>query len=141
MKYLLDTCFLSELFKSEPNSGVVEWVTGIEEERLFVSALSLGEIQKGVVKLDDGRRRRRIQTWLDQDLRRRFANRIIPVDLEIALAWGQVCGASEKKGVPLPVIDSLLAATASIRGLTLVTRNQKDFSVYPITVLNPWNGA
>ncbi|HET7922953.1 MAG TPA: type II toxin-antitoxin system VapC family toxin [Gammaproteobacteria bacterium] len=141
MSYLLDTCFLSELLKPQPDAGVVEWVSGVEEERLFVSVLSLGEIQKGIEKLKNGRRRRRIQTWLDQDLNSRFHNRILPLDLQTALGWGEICGMSEKNGHPLPVIDSLLAAAARARNLVLVTRNGKDFQVYPVTVLNPWNGA
>lgn len=141
MSYLLDTCFLSELLKPQPDAGVLEWVSAVEEERLFVSVLSVGEIQKGIAKLEDGRRQRKIQTWLDQDLRSRFQDRLIPLDLETALGWGEMSGASEKNGRPAPVIDSLLAATAKARNLVLVTRNEKDFQGYPISVLNPWNGA
>ena len=141
MNYLLDTCLLSELCRLRPDPGVIEWIADIEEDRLFVSMLSLGEIQKGIARLDDGKRRRAIQTWLDQDVRRRFNGRALSVDLEIALEWGRVCGESEKKGMPLPVIDSLLAATAICRNLALVTRNEKDFARYAIKVLNPWNGG
>lgn len=141
MNYLLDTCFLSELFKPTPDAGVLDWLNRIDEERLFISVLSLGEIQKGIAKLEHGRRKRRIQSWLDQDLRRRFGERVVPVDMDVALAWGQVCGVSEKKGVPLPVIDCLLAATANVHGFVLVTRNETDFAAYPMTVLNPWNGS
>lgn len=141
MKYLLDTCLLSELFKATPNPGVVEWLGGIEEERLFISVLSLGEIQKGVTKLENGKRRRDIQTWLDQDVRQRFDGRALAVDSEIALEWGRLCGENERRGAPVPVIDGLLAATAICRNLVLVSRNEKDFGNYPIRVLNPWNGA
>jgi predicted nucleic acid-binding protein len=140
LNYLLDTCLLSELLKSRPDGGVLEWVSRIDEDRLFVSVLSLGEIQKGIAKLAPGRRKRQIQTWLDQDLRRRFGERILAIDLDSALAWGRVCGASERKGRPLPVMDSLLAATAEVLNLTLVTRNESDFAAYPVHVLNPWNG-
>ena len=141
MSYLLDTCFLSEMFKPQPDAGVVDWVNAVDEERLFVSVLSLGEIQKGIAKLENGRRRRKIQTWLDQDLRNRFHDRILPLDLECALGWVEIRGASEKNGRPAPVIDSLLAATAQAHNLVLVTRYENDFQGYPIGVLNPWNGS
>jgi predicted nucleic acid-binding protein len=141
LNYLLDTCLLSELYKARPDQGVVEWISGIEEERLFVSILSMGEIQKGIAKLEDGKRRNSIQTWLDQDLQRRFDGRMLVVDMEIALEWGRVCGESEKKGMPLPVIDSLLASTAICGNFTLVTRNERDFARYAIKTLNPWNGT
>lgn len=141
MSYLLDTCLLSELFKTVPDRGVVEWLSDIEEERLFVSVLSLGEIRNGIAKLDDGRRRRNIQTWLDQDVRKRFDERVIAIDMEISLEWGRLCGENGKCGLPVPVIDSLLAATAICRSFTLVTRNEKDFTPYPIRVINPWNGG
>lgn len=141
MNYLLDTCLLSELYRVNPDPGVIAWISSIEEERLFVSVLSLGEIQKGIAKLDDGKRRRGIQTWLDQDLRRRFAGRTLTVEMEIALEWGRVCGESENRGMPLPIIDSLLATTAICENLTLVTRNEKDFTRYAIKTVNPWNGG
>ena len=138
MNFLLDTCLLSELYRKRPNKNVANWVAGIEEHRLFVSVLSLGEIQKGVAKLNEGERKQKIQTWLDSDLQKRFANRIFPMDLEILLEWGRFCGECEKRWASLPVIDSLLAATAICRNLSVVTRNIGDFSRFPVKVFNPW---
>jgi predicted nucleic acid-binding protein len=138
VNFLLDTCLLSELYRKRPNKNVANWVAGIEEHRLFVSVLSLGEIQKGAAKLSEGERKQKIQTWLDSDLQKRFANRILPMDLEILLEWGRFCGESEKQGASLPVIDSLLAATAICRNLSVVTRNLSDFSRFPVKVFNPW---
>lgn len=139
MNYLLDTCLLSELRKPEPDAGVVAWVSDVDEARLFVSVLSLGEIQKGVAKLEDGRRKNALQHWLDQDLLVRFEGRILPLDLDMALEWGFVSAATESRGKPAPVVDALLAVTAIVRNLTLVTRNDKDFSGFPVKVINPWN--
>lgn len=138
MNYLLDTCLLSELRKPEPDTGVVAWIADIDEARLFISVLSLGEIQKGVAKLANGRRKNALQHWLEQDLLRRFAQRILPLELDMALEWGLANAASESRGQPAPVIDTLLAVTAITRNLTLVTRNDKDFAGFVVKVLNPW---
>lgn len=138
MNYLLDTCLLSELRKPEPDTGVVAWISDIDEARLFVSVLSLGEIQKGVAKLENGRRKNAFQHWLEHDLLLRFEKRILPLDLEMALEWGLVSAANDSRGQPAPVVDALLAVTAITRNLTLVTRNDKDFSHFPLKLLNPW---
>ena len=139
MNYLLDTCLLSELRKPEPDPGVVAWVSDIDETRLFVSVLCLGEIQKGVAKLEDGRRKNAFQHWLEHDLLARFEGRILPLNLDMALEWGLVSAANESRGKPAPVVDALLAVTAIVRNLTLVTRNDKDFAGFPVKVINPWN--
>lgn len=138
MNYLLDTCLLSELCKPQPNTGVVDWIMGADENRLLVSVLSLGEIQKGIAKLETGKRKSIIQAWLDQDLLQRFTGRILPVNLDTALEWGLLCGASESNGRPVPVIDSLLAVTAIAHNLCVVTRNEGDFEPFPVKILNPW---
>jgi predicted nucleic acid-binding protein len=139
VNYLLDTCLLSELRKPEPDAGVVAWISDIDETRLYVSALSLGEIQKGIAKLENGRRKNAFQHWFEHDLLGRFAERILSLDLDMALEWGLVCAANESRGKPAPVVDALLAVTAITRNLTLVTRNDKDFASFPVKVLNPWN--
>lgn len=138
MNYLLDTCLLSELSRNDPDPGVADWIAQVEEGRLFVSALSLGEIQKGIGKLKSGKRKTAIQTWLDRDLLLRFSERLLPIDQEVALEWGLLCAALEAKGRPAPVIDSLLAATAVTYNLAIVTRNQKDFQELPVKTVNPW---
>jgi toxin FitB len=117
----------------------VAWASDVNERRLFVSVLSLGEIQKGMTKLEDGRRKNSFQHWLEQGLLVRFERRILPLDLEILLEWGLISSAAESRGKPAPVIDALLAVTAIARNLTLVTRNVKDFASFPVKVINPWN--
>lgn len=139
MNYLLDTCLLSELRKPQPDAGVVAWISDIDESRLFVSILSLGEIQKGIARLKNGQRKNALQHWLEQELLSRFEGRVVPFDLDMALEWGLLSAACENDGRPAPVVDTLLAVTAIVRNLTLVTRNDKDFSGLPVKILNPWN--
>jgi toxin FitB len=88
--------------------------------------------------VDDAKRRRRLRDWVDHDLKRRFAGRILPFDYETACRWGQITGEAEKQGTPIPVIDSQLAATALIHGMTLVTRNTDDVISCSVPALNPW---
>jgi len=138
LNYLLDTYFLSELYRSQPNPGVVNWVSGTDENRLYIASLSLGEIQKGIAKLADGVKRRQIQNWLDQDLKLRFRGRILMLDMEIALEWGTLLGHAERNGTSLPVIDAMIAATAVVHNQMLVTRNIRDFERLPVRIVNPW---
>lgn len=138
MKYLLDTCLISELVKREPNPAVVAWLDEQNEQKLFLSVLSLGELQKGVSKLSDSTRKRELQAWIALDLVERFDGRIIEVDLATALCWGRLQGETEQTGVKLPVMDSLIAATANEHGLVVVTRNVRDIERCGATVCNPW---
>ncbi len=138
MKYLLDTCAISELVKKHPDEKIGQWIKECDEDTVFISVLTLGEIQKGISKLDDNRRRIKIQKWLDSDLRKRFAERILPVSLEVALTWGVIEGESANNGRPLPVIDALIGATAVTHNLTVVTRNERDIRGTGARILNLW---
>ncbi len=141
MSFLLDTCVLSEFQKPAPRPSVVEWLAAQEEELLFLSALTLGELQRGVSKLPRSRRRERLQAWLDSDLRDRFAGRILAVDDEVALRWGEVQAKVEAEGMTLPVMDSLIACTALSHGLAVVTRNGGDFAATGVTLVDPWHST
>ena len=141
MKYLLDTCLISELVKKVPNVAVENWLDKQDEQNLFLSVLTLGELQKGISKLPDGTRKNELQIWVEHDLVERFAGRIIGVDLETALVWGKLQGDSEQKGERLPVMDSLIAATARACGFIVVTRNIKDIERCQVRVCNPWEQA
>lgn len=138
MKYLLDTCLISELVKKEPNPSVVAWLDEQDEQKLFLSVLNLGELQKGISKLPESTRKSELQAWIALDLVERFDGRIIEVDLETALCWGRIQGETEQTGVKLPVMDSLIAATAAAHGLVVVTRNVRDMERCGATVCNPW---
>jgi predicted nucleic acid-binding protein len=138
MSYLLDTCVLSELRKPAPDSNVTTWIERVQESHLYLSVITLGEIQKGIAKLEDSKKKHALQLWLEQDLQERFAGRILMVDSSVALEWGILQGSSSRFGNPVPVIDSLIAATAICHNLTLVTRNTTDFERMPVRLANPW---
>ena len=138
MKYLLDTCLISELVKKEPNPAVVSWLDEEDEQKLFLSVLNLGELQKGISKLPDNAKKDELQAWVALDLVERFAGRILDIDLETALSWGRLQGEAEQAGEKLPVMDSLIAATAVAHGLVVVTRNVRDMERCGVKVCNPW---
>jgi predicted nucleic acid-binding protein len=139
VSWLLDTCVLSELVKPRPDARVVQWMDAREEDSLFVSVVTLGELAKGVEKLPPSERRETLQGWLDWDLPERFAGRLLPVDASVALAWGRMMAEAEARGRAMPVLDALLAATAATRRLVLVTRNLTHFEGCGVKVLNPWS--
>jgi toxin FitB len=136
---LIDTCVISELVRPQPHAAVVEWISGVEEAGLFLSALTLGELHKGVAKLADSQRARRLMLWLDRDVVARFDGRILPVDVAVARRWGKLVGDAAARGFTLPIIDALLAATAQQHGLSVVTRNVKDLERCGVEILNPWD--
>lgn len=137
MKYLLDTCLISELVKKNPNPKVIEWIDAQDENDLYLSVITFGEIQKGISKLDDSHRKQKIQIWLEE-LKERFRGRILDLDFDIMINWGETLGELSKNGLKVPVVDSLLAATADECKLSIVTRNVQDFRFYHVGVLNPW---
>jgi toxin FitB len=133
--FLLDTNVVSELIKPRPNSGVVRWMEATDEPLLHLSVLTLGEIRKGITSVPDTKRRIALETWLNRDLVLRFEGRIFSIDQAVADRWGKICGGSTH---PLPVIDSLLAATALYHELTLVTRDTRPVEATGVALLNPW---
>lgn len=139
MKYLLDTCLISELIKSRPDKKVLKWVEGCDEEAFFLSVMTIGEIQKGIAKIKDKNRKSIIQRWLDHELRDRFVDRILLITEGVALAWGIIQGEAECKGNSIPAIDGLIGATAIAHNLTVVTRNEKDIAKTGARILNPWD--
>jgi predicted nucleic acid-binding protein len=138
VRYLLDTCVLSELVRPRPEASVVEWISRQDELRLFLSVVTIGELHKGVAKLPVGRRRQRLESWIGDELADRFRGRILPVDTTVAAAWGALLGEAEAGGTSLPVIDALIAATAMVNGCIVVTRNVTDLERTGSKVLNPW---
>jgi predicted nucleic acid-binding protein len=139
--FLLDTNCISELVRPQPDSRVLEWMEAADEAMLYLSVLTLGEIRKGLAGLPQGKRRTRLESWLEMDLQGRFAGRILPIDAAIADRWGLLAAESKRRGKPLPVIEGLLAATALHHNLTVVSRNASDFMNTPVPVLNPWRTA
>ena len=140
MNYLLDTCVISELIVKEPNPKVVTWVDNLADERTFLSVLTIGEIQRGISKLPDSKRKRNLTDWLATDLLGRFRGRLLILDTAVLLTWGKLVAQLETKGRPLPAIDSLLAAQTLTHKMHFVTRNIKDFADTGVDLINPWQG-
>jgi toxin FitB len=139
--YLLDTNIPSEMTRPNPQASVSEWLDHADDDRLYLSVVSLGEVLKGVTMLSESKRRAQLQRWLDETLRPWFEGRILPVSQPIAERWGLLSGRCQLKGRPLKVADGFIAATALEHDLTLVTRNVKDFAGLGVTVFNPWDTA
>ena len=136
--FLLDTNVISEVVRPRADRRVLQWMETADEERLFLSVLTVWEIRKGIALLTHSKRRTQLETWLEVDLRERFSHRILPVDQDVADRWGLLAATAQRRGKPLPVIDALLAATALQHNLTVVSRNAVDFGDTPVQVLNPW---
>ncbi len=139
MSFLLDTSVISELVRKKPRARVFDWIDGQDETSLFLSVLTLGELEKGIARLPASARKAKLVSWVRRDLAERFSGRLLPIDVRIAERWGVLAGESEKRGLPLPVIDSLLAATALVHGLQIVTRNVRDFERCGVTCVNLWS--
>ena len=137
MSFLLDTNVVSEWLKPRPNAGLLRWTDSADEDRIFLSVISLVELRYGIERMASGKRQRRLEDWLRHELPIRFEGRILPVDVTVADACGRIVRRSELLGRSIEAMDAFLAATAEVHQLTLVTRNISDFVVLK-TVLNPW---
>lgn len=132
--YLLDTNVISEATKKNPHPGVQQWLSSIDPKSTFLTVLTLGEIRKGIEKLDDHFKKQNIIQWLDLQLPKQFYGRIISIDEKVADKWGYLSALRS-----MPAIDSLIAASAMVHNLKLVTRNTKDFqNIVGLELMNPW---
>lgn len=138
MNYLLDTCLISELSKSKPDKKVVDWVLSENETGFYVSVLTFGELHKGIEKLPESKKKKELRIWIEGELKDRFQNRIIGIDMRVSILWGKIQCVAEKKGKPMPAIDSLIAATGIAHDLIVVTRNVSDMEQSGVRLLNPW---
>lgn len=139
MSFLLDTSVISELVKKSPHLPVLEWIGAQDETVLYLSVVTIGELEKGIAMLPVSARKTRLQSWVRRDLVERFGERLLALDIRAATRWGTLTGESEKRGQPLPVIDSLIAATALVHGFAVVTRNVEDFKRRGVVCVNPWD--
>jgi predicted nucleic acid-binding protein len=137
VNFLLDTNAISEWVKPRPNPGLIGWMESADEDRIFISVISLAELHYGLERLAQGKRRSQLERWLRDELPLRFESRVLPVNDMVAEAWGKTVSRSEATGRPMGAMDAFLAATAEIHQLTLVTRNVTDFPLLR-AVLNPW---
>ena len=136
MSYLLDTNVLSELRRKTPNPAVSAWFATRPATSLYLSVLTLGELRKGIDGVKDEARRLALSDWLQTEMSVFFMGRVLSIDEQVADRWGQLVAAARR---PLPAVDSLLAATALVHGLSMVTRNAKDFEGLGLEVINPWS--
>lgn len=137
MRYLLDTNVVSEARKKKPNAGIIAWMESVPSEEIYLSALTLGELKKGAALLrrKDPRAAESLENWI-QGIQDQFSGRILPVDEEVAAVWGELNAIR-----PLPVIDSLIASTAKVHGMTVVTGNEADISGLGVFVINPFTSG
>ena len=138
MNFLLDTNVVSEWARPQPDRNVISWLAEVDEDRVFISVISFAEIRRGVEMLPAGRRRERLATWLAEELPMRFEERILDIDLQVAETWGVVMARGQKIGLTPGSMDAFVAATAEAHGLTLATRNVKDFQRLGISLVDPW---
>ncbi len=139
MNFLLDTCLISELAKPKPDEKVVDWVLSENETSFYISVLTFGELHKGIEKLPESKKKEQLRKWVENELKTRFQNRIIGIDMKVSIIWGEIQCLTEKKGKPTPAIDSLIAATGIAYDLTVVTRNVGDMKQCGVRLLNPWS--
>jgi len=137
-QYLLDTCVLSEFMKPKPERKVIDWLNSVDPEAVFLSAVTIGEIQFGISNRPPSSRRTELEVWLNEALPQRFGGRILALEADTFVEWGKLAAEQKRKGAAQSVMDSLITATALAHKLVLVTRNVDDFKVFGLSVFNPW---
>lgn len=138
MKYLLDTCVISELAKKRPVESVLRWFSTIEEDDLYVSSVTIGEIRKGIERfLEDDVRRLKLEVWYNAVISG-FGNHVIQYDTDVAVEWGRIVGCSLREGKARSPLDMQIAATAIKYGMILVTRNVADMLGVGVRLFNPF---
>jgi predicted nucleic acid-binding protein len=137
MSFLLDTNVVSEWVKPQPNASVIVWLDEVDEDRVYLSVITLTELRYGIERLAAGKRRRRLDDWLQHELPLRFEDRILDIDQTVANTCGELLARRDATGRPFGAMDAYLAATAQVHSLTLVTRNDADFEG-TVRCLNPW---
>jgi toxin FitB len=138
VSYLLDTVTVSEWTKPRPDPGVVRWLAEVDEDDAYLSVVTVAELRFGVERLATGRRRAALESWLEGELLDRFEGRLLPVEPDVADAWGRLAARVERRGRKGGAMDMLIAATAECRDLRVVTRNVADFEPTGVPIVNPW---
>jgi predicted nucleic acid-binding protein len=138
MNYLLDTCVLSEFTRRQPEQKVIRWMDSIDEEKLFISVITVGEIQHGIERLPESHRKTELLMWMNNGLIKRFGERILSLDTSTLCLWGSLTARMESSGQPVGAMDSLIIATALQNNLIIATRNVTDFLPCGVPVINPW---
>lgn len=140
MSFLLDTNVVSEWVKPRPEPRVAAWLAEVDEDRVFLSVVTLGELRHGIDRLPGGSRRDRLDEWLGRELPLRFEGRVLSIDAAVADAWGRIVARRARTGRSITAMDAFVAATAEVHDLTLVTRNAPDFRSSVKGIFDPWTG-
>lgn len=138
MNYLLDTCVISEALTRQPNPKVLEFVDNLDPEEVYLSAITIGELFKGIARLPASRRKNNLQTWFEDELLVRYEGKILALDAQALMTWGRLMARLEADGSVMPLMDSLIAAIVLTHDMTLVTRNVSDFENSGAQIVNPW---
>lgn len=138
MSFLIDTCCISELTKKHPDRNVMSWFSSHDETEMYISVITFGELIRGVEKLSVSEKKVELNQWINNDLKQRFRNRILDISMSEVKKWGEILAECEKMGTPIPAIDALIAATARVHDLAVVTRNTKDMQPSGVLTINPW---
>lgn len=138
MRYLLDTNIVSELTAVKPHGALIQWIDEQPDEALFLSAITVGELARGIERLAPSKRREALCAWLHADLLVRFDQRVLAITAETMMIWGGLYTALQTQGRTLSMMDSLIAASALEYGCILATRNTRDFAGAGVPLFNPW---
>lgn len=138
MNYLVDTCVVSELTKPNPNLAVVGRLKSIANHRLFLSIITLGELEKGIARLPASERKEKLTDWLERQLIQQFEGRLLGFGQECARCWGRIQAQNSAQGKTLPAVDAMIAATALVHDLVVMTRNVTEIEQCGAKTLNPW---
>jgi len=141
LKYLLDTNIISEFVSKKPNQKVLDYVSSLDENDVYLSVITIGEIRFGIEKLDKEKQKKKIKSlsdWLNNDLMQRFDGRVLDIDMKIMLKWGEINAQLQKIGKPMPIMDSLIASSCLAKEFVLITRNENDFYSFEIEMVNPF---
>jgi toxin FitB len=139
VSFLLDTNVVSEWMKPRPNPGVVTWLADVDEDRVFLSVITLTEVRYGIDRIPAGATKTRLREWLEDELPLCFEERLLSIDGAVADACGKLVARSEALGRRMEVMDAFIAATAENHSLTVVTRNTSHFERLLNTLVNPWS--
>ncbi len=139
MTWLLDTMVVSETSRRRPDAQIAKWIVQQPDSEIAISVLTIGEIRKGIITARDPDHRRRLVEWFMREFEPGFSRAALPITVAIAYEWGHLTAEAATRRRVLPAVDGLIAATAAVHGLTVVTRNVRHFEDLGVPVLNPWD--
>jgi predicted nucleic acid-binding protein len=138
MNYILDTCILVEFARKKPEPKVIHWVDSVNHDSLFISVVTVGEMQRGIERLPDSKRKDELLKWFFNDLVERLKDHILPLDTLTLTLWGSLTSWKEGESQPMGVLESLIAATAMRNNMTVASRYVDIYHSCGALSVNPW---